>query len=124
MNFSNGKNINLAWFGLLLISWIMLNNSFFMHYHQLDDGRYVIHAHPFNKTAEEGQKSSGHTHSCKELVFINFVNSLLVLLILFAGFILLQPIISGKLISIKFISYLEIYLKIVKPRPPPTFIIK
>ncbi len=124
MKFFEGKNITFAWIGLLLISWMLINNSFFLHWHKLDDGTYVIHAHPHDKEAEDNSKGAGHNHNCKELVFINFVNSVLVLVTLLAGLSFFSPQILRKLCNYTTNSFLEIFLEIIKPRPPPLFLKK
>ncbi len=119
MNFSVNKNRIIAFIGLLSISWLLINNSVFLHYHKLDDGSYVVHAHPFNKSAEKSDTGGKHQHTNKELLVINFVNTILISIIMIAGLSIFLKIIVQKIYTSTFLSFLDIFLDVVKARPPP-----
>ncbi len=58
-----------------LVSWINFNNVVFLHTHQLNDESIVIHAHPYQKSADETPLAS-HKHTLTELYNIDNVSLL------------------------------------------------
>jgi len=60
------KNIKLRLVSLLFISLvggIVFNSAFFLHSHRTACGKIVVHAHPFNKSAENNNPFSKHQHN-------------------------------------------------------------
>lgn len=51
-----------------LMSILVVNKALFTHMHRLADGTVVIHAHPYNKTADK-KPFKTHNHTQKELQF-------------------------------------------------------
>lgn len=79
----------------ILIAIILLtvaNNYFFLHTHQLSDGRIITHAHPFK--SDKNSNSMDHQHSEAELLFIYLVNALLFTLILLLILLLSTGVLS------------------------------
>lgn len=54
---------------ILILSFLLVlfNNTYFIHFHVLPDGRVIEHAHPFN--SEEGNSLPFHEHNSKEFSF-------------------------------------------------------
>lgn len=65
---------------LVLISLLILNNSFFLHSHHLSNGFSFSHAHPFKKPQSQ-DKPIGHSHSKAEILFLDQVDILFVIAI-------------------------------------------
>lgn len=73
------------------VLWIFSNNAVNWHYHELDCGQVVQHAHPYNKNAaisdDGGESATGaipdtkHSHSSSELITL-FMSSGIMLLAL------------------------------------------
>ncbi len=68
---------------LLLIGGIIFNSTFFLHTHRTACGNVIVHAHPFNKSAENKNPYSQHKHNKIELqvirslsYFVNFESSI------------------------------------------------
>ncbi len=65
------KNIRQGFgiFQLIFFCLIMLNSILFIHSHRLDDGRIVIHAHPF--FPQEDGTPLPHQHNAGELIILS-----------------------------------------------------
>lgn len=63
-----GITLHTGFLLLLVYLFIAISYTFFLHSHTLDDGRQVIHSHPFSNT--ENSKNAEHQHG-------NFVFQLL-----------------------------------------------
>lgn len=61
--------------------FILANNIIFQHTHKSEDGRTIVHAHPFNKSAGETPGESHH-HSKTELILYEKVLQLFSILII------------------------------------------
>ena len=75
---------------LFLIGFIILNQGYFAHTHQLKNGTVVTHAHPYNKGLDDNKSPfSSHEHSTAEYILISSINvfQLLILFILVFHFI-------------------------------------
>ena len=84
------KRFIFAGFFLFLISFIVLNQGFFVHTHQLNNGTVVTHAHPYNKGLDDEKSPfSSHEHSTAEYLLISSIDAfrLLILFILVFHFI-------------------------------------
>lgn len=121
-----GKNIKtiVSFIGLLAIIWLIFNNSIFIHWHQKDNGTIIIHAHPFNKSAEDSGTESRHTHDCKDFVVISVINSILLIVVFIIALNFFSD--EGMILNSKLkpFSFLDVYLEVVKARPPPFIFFK
>ena len=71
------------------VLWIFSNNAINWHYHELDCGQVVQHAHPYNKSAaisdDEGESATGaiparkHSHSSSELITLFMTSGIMLL---------------------------------------------
>ena len=63
---------------LLLLIWANFNVFYFAHTHVDENGRIIVHAHPYQK---EGQQSSApkHTHSKSEFTLLAVIYQILTL---------------------------------------------
>ena len=79
---------------LFLIGFIILNQGYFSHNHQLKDGTVVTHAHPYNKGLDDNKSPfSSHEHSKAEYVLISNLGIFrLFLLLIFAFHFISQRI--------------------------------
>ena len=71
-----GRNINIrnriiTSLFFLLIGGIIFNTSVFLHTHRSACGEIVIHAHPFNKSAENESPKKQHKHNKLDLQLIS-----------------------------------------------------
>lgn len=53
---------------IVLMTLLVVNNALFTHMHRFTDGTVIIHAHPYNKTADK-KPFKTHHHTQKELQF-------------------------------------------------------
>lgn len=70
---------------LPLVLWLFFNQAAFWHYHILDNGIVVQHAHPFKNSPKAGTPFQSHQHSDFEysvLAQISQVAALLLVLVL------------------------------------------
>ncbi len=111
----------LAWLFAVILSLVVVNNSLFLHTHNVDFGTYIVHAHPFDVTnGEDGDQ--GHTHTENEILVYQMLNILVFTFALFLVFI------SIKFAKIKFTYPLKDNLEYkfhkltFNIRPPPFFI--
>ena len=75
------KTINYRVLPIILIFSILglvFSTTATLHIHELPDGRFVVHGHPYNPDDDDGGKGN-HTHTKNEYAIINFLNSLVVL---------------------------------------------
>jgi hypothetical protein len=56
-----------------------------MHIHELPDGRFIVHSHPYDPDTEDGGKSK-HTHTRKEYTIIGILNYLVITIIFFFAY--------------------------------------
>lgn len=117
------KNIYLKSFIILLLFFAFFTcsyNAFFNgHYHHIENGLLVFHAHPFAKTGSQSVPS--HTHSKLEFLNFELLATLLfsLIIVLFIFHFVLKP--SPKLFYIQ--QYDPIVLYILQAnhyRGPPT----
>ena len=112
-------NISLRVIAILLVglmSLMILDKAFFLHTHKLSDGTIIVHAHPYNKSADS-KPFKTHHHSDTIFHFYHVVN------ILFpAIFLTLTLIVSFKKIRHLFLQTRRIsftYVSHKKGRAPP-----
>ncbi len=76
----HGKQRVFIYILVAVILFTVINNYFFLHTHQLPDGRVITHAHPFK--SDKSSNNVNHQHSEAELLFIHLINNLLFTFIL------------------------------------------
>lgn len=64
------KKIIISSLFFIIIGGIIFNATFFLHAHRTACGKVIIHAHPFNKNAENQNPASQHQHNKIELQVI------------------------------------------------------
>jgi len=64
------RNTILSTLLLLIMGGIIVNSTFFLHAHKINNGKIIFHAHPYRKNAENSQPLSNHQHSSAEFVVI------------------------------------------------------
>jgi hypothetical protein len=121
-NFFSDKSLSsllFIKFGVISILWLLVNNTIYLHSHELDNGNRIIHAHPFDKSAENSESGTQHTHTVKELVFISFIDKLVNPDLSE----LVEGIICFEFINHKYEGFhnitSDVYLQCIKARPPP-----
>ncbi len=111
----------IAIIALLAVSFLIVNNILFVHFHSLGDGNTIVHAHPFNKSSEDNHSREKHKHSDKELLLISFINSVL-LQVIFTAFVLyafFKQLISKTIKPVYLAIITGIIIDKYKARPPP-----
>ncbi len=104
--------------GILLVGlmgFILINKSVYMHAHRLDNGKIIVHAHPFNKSTDDKPVKSHH-HSKAELIFINVFNFLSFLI--FLPFVLRQIITRTEYYFFEICHYYKTTILNVHSRAP------
>jgi len=106
----------------LLILWINYNTFYNAHYHILDSGKIISHAHPFQKSADN-QTIPKHHHTRNELILLNHFYKILFLILVFI--FLIQFIIKCKKCFFENYSTIlrSIVLKTIVIRGPPILIL-
>lgn len=84
----------MVWLTLVSLIMLLINNSLFLHVHKLDDGRIISHAHPFNKSQKTSSGEAKHNHTANEILIYQILDSVSLLLIVFAGIQILIPVIQ------------------------------
>lgn len=110
----------------LLCTWILLvavitsvsNKILYTHVHQLSNGSWVLHAHPYNKT-HDTKPIKTHAHSANELTFFHTYYHFLLAFFGMAAVV----IAASKKIAIRYVLIeIEPMLRLghQKGRSPPT----
>ena len=73
---------------VMVMTSYVVNRTVFMHVHKLNDGTYVEHAHPYNKTNDDAPiKNHQHTKAqllfCQDAQLLFFVFFVALMLIIF-----------------------------------------
>ncbi|HDP54535.1 MAG TPA: hypothetical protein ENN24_02485 [Bacteroidetes bacterium] len=89
----------VAIFSLVIIGALVLNNLLFVHIHWLDDGKIVVHAHPFSKAAQQENSQQQHKHTKVEILVFDS----LLLLFTFCAIQLVRAIYRN--VNINFLQY-------------------
>ncbi len=66
-----------TWVLLVAVITVISNKIFNTHIHQLSNGSWVYHAHPYNKT-DDSKPIKSHTHTANELTFFQVYYNFLV----------------------------------------------
>lgn len=104
-------------FLLLIVGALIVNNSFYLHIHQLASGELIVHAHPFDKAGHTEEPVNTHEHKSTEILFFS---SLLILFTLGIGLRLLIAICNYTPVSLTMVfrAISNIPLFIVQRAPP------
>jgi len=71
----------------LLVGFLVVNKTIYIHSHRLDDGTLVTHAHPFNRAADDDPGKTHH-HTSTAFLYISNIDHLLPMLLVSVGFAL------------------------------------
>ncbi|MDD2634724.1 MAG: hypothetical protein PHW82_04425 [Bacteroidales bacterium] len=93
MKSKNAIHVIMVWLSLVSLSLLLINNSVFLHTHKLDDGRIISHAHPFKTADKTSSGEARHQHSLNEILIYQILDSVAMLLIVFAVVEALIPVI-------------------------------
>lgn len=116
----NRANKILSYFAILSILLLIVNNVLFTHFHHLENGEIVVHAHPYNIFAENDQSKANHKHTDSELLLADFLYSLLFKTLITLSFMVIVLETICKFNYLYFCSYLKSIDKSqFKIRPPP-----
>ena len=100
----------------LTVILLILFSGFFMHTHQLENGKYITHVHPFNKSTDNTPIKT-HNHSSEQITFLDHFILIILLPVLMLGIIVS---LSGKTIFSSYHSDLVFTINLIKsPRAPP-----
>jgi len=105
---------------IVLTVTVQLNNSFFLHIHQQNDGTFTWHSHYFGQSQESAESTANtHQHSALEQLFY-FISTVLDTFVIAAVIALLLYLLKqlACLLDAKFISSCEFLLQ-TNPRSPP-----
>jgi|GEM_PF-811002 len=109
---------------LLAFIWSHFNIYYYSHVHTDENGKIVVHAHPFQKNNPKTQAAPSHTHSRNEFIFlalIGYVHSLFTFLCLLFLFLLKDESNPQSVFSILWIPASLLYGEI-RRRGPPVFV--
>jgi hypothetical protein len=115
------NNISVRTIAIILIglmNLMILDKALFLHTHKLNDGTIIVHAHPFNKSADS-KPFKTHHHSNSIFHFYHIVNLLFPAIILTFALILTFKKNKHLFVQIKKISRSYTFRK--KGRAPPVF---
>lgn len=66
------KISRIVWsFSLIAILFVLINNTLYLHTHELPDGRVIEHAHPFQSSENNSESFPNHKHTSQELFLLN-----------------------------------------------------
>ncbi len=104
------------------ICWLFINNSINRHFHQLQSGQIITHAHPYQKEKSDSSPFQSHHHSDFELLILDLVSNLVVIIIAAAPVGIFHLLIKEiKIRAAKIFAYSEPY-NIQKYRGPPALV--
>jgi len=101
---------------IFIVGIFALYEYLYIHKHISKDGTVVIHAHPYNKSQDPGQKKS-HEHSSGDLVFLGSIQTFLPA----TSFIFSVQLLSSEIIYLehKPAKYIQIVSLNDQERAPP-----
>lgn len=76
---------------LILLALMVANFNifYFVHYHIDDNGKIIVHAHPYQKEDQKSHNAPTHTHSKSEFILLALIYQVLSLFILYLLFFIL-----------------------------------
>ena len=118
------RNRIIALLFFVLIGGIVFNSTFFLHTHRTACGKVVVHAHPFNKSAEGEDSSSQHKHNKIDLQVISYLKYFVNLAS--SVEIAYNPVLETEFVDEQFVSLISESISLQTDRGPPfdsTFIL-
>jgi hypothetical protein len=108
---------------LLSLIWANFNVFYFTHSHVDENGRIIVHAHPYQKEDRKSHNAPNHTHSKSEFTLLALIYQVLSLFILYLLFFIFlfhfNPNLKTKF-SFQW-NPAEIICKNIFRRGPPSF---
>lgn len=105
---------------LIIVGFLIFNNLFFLHWHNLENGKVIIHAHPYNKWAERNASETSHEHTQQEIFLIGILNCAILSIFIVSG------IYSFSFIPLKIANFIfkehfheSLFYNDYQARPPP-----
>ncbi len=99
-----------------IIGLLTINNVMFLHSHKLDNGNFVTHAHPYDKSNDSAPIKSHH-HSKTELIFLENLQLLFIFILI--SFIALDVAKKKSYVAIIRVFYTQDYEILHFGRAPP-----
>ena len=99
-----------------IIGLLTINNVMFLHSHKLDNGNFVTHAHPYDKSNDSAPIKSHH-HSKTELIFLENLQLLFIFILIL--FIVLDVAKKKSHFVINRVFYTQGYEILYLGRAPP-----
>lgn len=113
----------LGYLAFIAICILIINNVLFTHFHHLESGHIIVHAHPYNKASESSDKNSQHQHKEKEFFIISILNSVLFKILIVSVFLFLFFLnTSGFQLNYKIPLNNVLTIQTNNIRPPPILI--
>jgi heme/copper-type cytochrome/quinol oxidase subunit 4 len=120
MNKRDSIKQKFAYIALLAICFMIFNNIFFMHWHHLENGKIIVHAHPYNKFAEKSETNPKHSHNSEEIALIAILNTALIsILIVLYSFVNYYPHLKKHNFVLNYSLHEQRFLSNLMARPPP-----
>lgn len=101
---------------ICIIGLLTINNAMFLHSHILDNGNFVTHVHPYDKSNDSAPIKSHH-HSKTELIFLKNLQLLFLFTLIF--FIVLDVAKKKSYFVINRVFYTQGYEILYLGRAPP-----
>ena len=101
------------------IMWLFTNTLINTHYHYLADGQVISHAHPYDKTADQGTPFKSHKHTKGELIILSLLDKADVVIAVFIGLYFLLQAISAKKTLIPTEAPVQRYYQVHHYHGPP-----
>lgn len=121
------QSANIKRFSLWLLSltlvFVLLNNSLFVHVHDLGGGVTVTHAHPFNPFNKNSDNSSQHSHTANEYELFNMISTSLLWIGTLAILLIISNIITNFSIFYKIGEVFKNHNQASRIRPPPQIVL-
>jgi hypothetical protein len=120
MKFSRILRKTQLLFLLPAVMWLFTNALMNTHYHYLADGQVISHAHPYNKSANQGTPFKSHKHSKTQLIFLSILDKTDVVITGFFIFGILSADISCKNIFFPSEAPVKVCYQVYNYHAPPT----
>jgi hypothetical protein len=101
---------------IVMMSIFVINNTLFIHAHKTDDGRIVVHAHPYDKS-DDSQPYKSHQHTKNEFLFLDKVK--LLFLFIFTLFVFFNLVSKSRFLFLFITSFIQPYKFLFISRAPP-----
>jgi len=90
------NRIKIFIIGVICLLFILSNFVVFtnLHYHQLENGNFVFHGHPFEKRNDTQAPVNSHSHSVFEFLQYFFLQNSETIILFLLGFLILRKLIE------------------------------